>query len=210
MILWQRKIGESRNSNPTLRVGRKKERGRGLGLGLTFARPKKTPALQAKYKGPSHVHVSDRRSNWKRKTKLNAFLNFDFSFFLLGRLHKYCRADEMPQETCFMECNSCVKYGGIWCPKGHVVVWINGVRLTNFALNLPLFTNDVEPLSLELKSRKKNNLKYMLCSNEYQNCSHYQYLITHPWTRIPWNKSENSFTSLQVSLKYKERLLLAR
>ncbi|KAM7447610.1 hypothetical protein ABFA07_004159 [Porites harrisoni] len=45
-----------------------------------------------------------------------------------GRLHKYCRADEMPQETCFMECNSCVKNGGIWCPKGHVVVWINGVR----------------------------------------------------------------------------------
>ena len=148
--------------------GRKKERGEGLGLALTFARPKKTPALLAKYKGPSHLHVRDRRSNSKRKTKLKAlFFNFTFSFFLLGRLHKYCRADEMPQETCFMECNSCVKNGGIWCPKGHVVVWINGVRLTNFALNLPLFTNYVEPLSLEIKSRKKNNLKCMLCSNEY-------------------------------------------
>lgn len=45
-----------------------------------------------------------------------------------GRLHKYCRAPDMPQETCFMGCNSCIKYGGVWCPKGHVVVWINGVR----------------------------------------------------------------------------------
>jgi len=34
----------------------------------------------------------------------------------------------MPPETCFMNCNSCVGYGGVWCPKGHVVVWINGVR----------------------------------------------------------------------------------
>ncbi|XP_074623350.1 beta-secretase 2-like isoform X2 [Acropora palmata] len=45
-----------------------------------------------------------------------------------GRLHKYCRAPDMPQETCFMGCKSCIKYGGVWCPKGHVVVWINGVR----------------------------------------------------------------------------------
>jgi len=45
-----------------------------------------------------------------------------------GRLHKYCRAPDMPQETCFMGCKSCIKYGGVWCPSGHVVVWINGVR----------------------------------------------------------------------------------
>ncbi|XP_068743148.1 beta-secretase 1-like [Montipora capricornis] len=45
-----------------------------------------------------------------------------------GRLHKYCRAPDMPRETCFMGCKSCIKYGGVWCPKGHVVVWINGVR----------------------------------------------------------------------------------
>ena len=34
----------------------------------------------------------------------------------------------MPQETCFMGCKSCIRYGGVWCPSGHVVVWINGVR----------------------------------------------------------------------------------
>nr|XP_058948271.1 beta-secretase 2-like [Pocillopora verrucosa] len=45
-----------------------------------------------------------------------------------GRLHKYCRAPNMPQETCFMGCKPCIEYGGVWCPKGHVVVWINGVR----------------------------------------------------------------------------------
>ena len=49
-------------------------------------------------------------------------------FFWTGRLHKYCRASDMPQETCFMSCNPCIKYGGVWCPSGHVVVWINGVR----------------------------------------------------------------------------------
>lgn len=49
-------------------------------------------------------------------------------FLLLGRLHKYCRAPNMPQETCFMGCKPCIEYSGVWCPKGHVVVWINGVR----------------------------------------------------------------------------------
>ncbi|KAJ7372197.1 hypothetical protein OS493_020629 [Desmophyllum pertusum] len=38
-----------------------------------------------------------------------------------GRLHKYCRAPDMPQETCFMGCKSCIRYGGVWCPSGHVV-----------------------------------------------------------------------------------------
>lgn len=27
-----------------------------------------------------------------------------------------------------MGCKPCIEYGGVWCPKGHVVVWINGVR----------------------------------------------------------------------------------
>lgn len=30
-----------------------------------------------------------------------------------------------------MGCKPCIEYGGVWCPKGHVVVWINGVRWTN-------------------------------------------------------------------------------
>lgn len=48
--------------------------------------------------------------------------------FLKGRLHKYCKAPEMPRETCAMSCDSCIKEGGVWCPDGKVVVWINGVR----------------------------------------------------------------------------------
>ena len=39
----------------------------------------------------------------------------------------------MPQETCFMGCKSCIRFGGVWCPSGHVVVWINGVRWTSSA-----------------------------------------------------------------------------
>ena len=31
-------------------------------------------------------------------------------FFLQGRLHKCCRAPDIPQETCFMGCKSYIKY----------------------------------------------------------------------------------------------------
>ncbi|XP_048579990.1 beta-secretase 2 isoform X2 [Nematostella vectensis] len=45
-----------------------------------------------------------------------------------GRLHKYCRAPEMPRETCPMTCSACIDAGGVWCPTGRVIVWINGVK----------------------------------------------------------------------------------
>ncbi|XP_031556504.1 beta-secretase 2-like [Actinia tenebrosa] len=45
-----------------------------------------------------------------------------------GRLHKYCKATDMPRESCAMSCDPCIKEGGVWCPNGKVVVWINGVR----------------------------------------------------------------------------------
>ena len=38
-----------------------------------------------------------------------------------------------------MGCKPCIEYGGVWCPKGHVVVWINGVRWTiKFSLLLSI------------------------------------------------------------------------